>query len=228
MFSSPVSVPETPLVFSPSRLFSTGDESGGDGLTFRSCPMPCAHGSSTDSADWQVVRRKGKKKSKAVGMSEAFDGGDCNGCAGGCGRINLLKVMEPEAICAVTQGGFEEIELAVDSGATETVIGERMLGSIKASTGRKGVRYETATGDIVGNLGQKDFVAITDDTAMTRSMTAQVAEGVTKGLLSVVKAMDAGNRVVFDSDGSYIVDKQTGDVQERWANAVENMVQKAH
>ena len=56
-----------------------------------------------------------------------------------------------------------------------------MLGSINASTGRKGVRCETAAGDIVENLGQKDFVAITDDTAMTRSMTAQVAEGVTRG-----------------------------------------------
>ena len=91
-----------------------------------------------------------------------------------------------------------------------------MLGSIKSSTGRKGVRYETATGDIVENLGQKDFVAVTDDTAMTRSMTAQVAEGVTKGLLSVVKAMDAGNRVVFDSDGSYILDKQTGEWTEMY------------
>ena len=73
------------------------------------------------------------------------------------------------------------------------------------------MRYETATGDIVDKLGQKEFVAVTNDTEMTRSMTAQVAEGVTKGLLSVVEAMDAGNRVVFDSDGSYIVDKQTGE-----------------
>ena len=86
-----------------------------------------------------------------------------------------------------------------------------MLDSITTSAGRKGIRYETATGDIVEDLGQKDFVAITDDTAMVRSMTAQVAEGVTKGLLSIIKSMEAGSRIVFDSEGSYIMDKQTGE-----------------
>ena len=29
--------------------------------------------------------------------------------------------------------------------------------------------------------------------------------------LSVIKAMEAGSRVVLDEDGSYIVDKQTGE-----------------
>ena len=43
------------------------------------------------------------------------------------------------------------------------------------------VWYETATGDIVENKGQKELVAVTDS-SMTRLMTAQVAEGVTKGL----------------------------------------------
>ena len=127
------------------------------------------------------------------------------------GKLQLLKVMDAEPICKITESGFEEIELAVDSGATETVVGEKMLSSINTKSGRKGVRYETATGDIVENLGQKEFVSVTDDTEMTRSMTAQVAEGVTKRLLSVIKAMEAGNRVVFDEDGSYIVDKQTGE-----------------
>ena len=119
--------------------------------------------------------------------------------------------METESLRTVTSNGYEEIELAVDSGATETVIGEAMLDSISTKAGRKGVRYENATGDIVQNLGQKEFVAVTDDTEMVRSMTAQVAEGVTKGLLSVIKSMDAGNRIVFDSEGSYILDKETGE-----------------
>ena len=92
------------------------------------------------------------------------------------GSVESAKVMETEYIRAVTSNWFEDIELAVDSGATETVIGESNLDSIKTSTGRKCIRYETAMGDIVENLWQKDFVAVTDDTAMVRSMTAQVAD----------------------------------------------------
>ena len=41
-------------------------------------------------------------------------------------------------------------------------------------------------------------------------MTVQVAD-VNKGLLSVRKAAAAGNRVVFDEDGSFIEDKRTGE-----------------
>ena len=43
---------------------------------------------------------------------------------------------------------------------------------------------------------------------MTRAVTAQVCE-VNKALLSVQKVVRAGNRVVFDSEGSYIENKST-------------------
>ena len=88
------------------------------------------------------------------------------------GKLQLFKVMDTEPVCKVTESGFEETELAVDSGATETAVGETMLASISTKSGKKGVRYETATGDTVDNLGQKEFVAVTDDTEMTRSVTA--------------------------------------------------------
>ena len=41
-------------------------------------------------------------------------------------------------------------------------------------------------------------------------MTAQVCD-VNKALLRVKRVAKAGNRVVFDEDGSYIEDKQTGE-----------------
>ena len=41
-------------------------------------------------------------------------------------------------------------------------------------------------------------------------MTLQVAD-VNQGLLSASKAMKAGNRIVFDADGSYIESKRNGD-----------------
>ena len=40
-------------------------------------------------------------------------------------------------------------------------------------------------------------------------MTLQVSD-VHKGLLSVIEMIDAGQRVVFDSEWSYIQDKKTG------------------
>ena len=43
---------------------------------------------------------------------------------------------------------------------------------------------------------------------MARNLTEQVCE-VNKALLSVKRVVQAGNKVVFDADGSYIEDKST-------------------
>ena len=43
-----------------------------------------------------------------------------------------------------------------------------------------------------------------------RKMRAQVCE-VNKALLSVKRVVQAGNRVVFDSSGSYVEDTYTGE-----------------
>ena len=45
---------------------------------------------------------------------------------------------------------------------------------------------------------------------MARNLTAQVCE-VNKALLSVKRVVQAGNKVVFDADVSYIEDKSTGE-----------------
>ena len=50
----------------------------------------------------------------------------------------------------------------------------------------------------------------TSEEGTERNMTAQVCD-VNKALLSVKRVVKAGNRVVFDEDGSYIEDKQTGE-----------------
>ena len=47
------------------------------------------------------------------------------------------------------------------------------------------------------------------DAGTTHQLTAQVTD-VNKALLSVVKTVDAGNRVVFDEAHSYIEDKSNG------------------
>ena len=53
---------------------------------------------------------------------------------------------------------WEEIEFYVDSGATETAVGEDMLNSVETRDGvarRKGVLYEVANGVRIPNLGEK-------------------------------------------------------------------------
>ena len=109
-------------------------------------------------------------------------------------------------------GGWEEIDMAIDSGATETVVGEGMLESIETVEGeayRKGVQYEVARGTLIPNLGEKRFVAMGEG-GQLRKMKAQVCE-VNKALLSVKRVVQAGNRVVFDQEGSYVEDTYTGE-----------------
>ena len=63
-------------------------------------------------------------------------------------------------------------------------------------------------------MGEKKFDAVTEDGGI-RQITAQVCE-VNKPLLSVSKMVAAGNRVVFDPEGSYVEDVNSGEVV--WLN----------
>ena len=104
--------------------------------------------------------------------------------------------------------------MAVDSGATETVTGGDMLTTIpNTSPPRKGIFYETADGTDVAHMVAKKFVAEMEG-GMARGMEAQIAEGLNKGLLSVPRLMDTDHIVVFDNDGSYILDKTRGEYAE--------------
>ena len=107
---------------------------------------------------------------------------------------------------------WELLEFAVDSGAAETVVPPDVLHCINLMQGaasNRGVEYEVANGEKIQNLGEKKFVG-TSEEGTERNMTAQVCD-VNKALLSVKRVVKAGNRVVFDEDGSYIEDKQTGE-----------------
>ena len=77
----------------------------------------------------------------------------------------------------------------------------------EGTASKRGVEYEVANGVRIPNLGEKKFVGVSNE-GISRKLTAQVCE-VNKGLLSVSKMTNGGSRVVFDSDGSYIEDKNT-------------------
>ena len=122
-------------------------------------------------------------------------------------RLNMLETLVPPHLNTVKVDGWEQFEMAVDSGASETVIGEDMVvtAELKESEGsRNGVEYKVANGDSIPNLGEKRFSAYTQEN-VGRNFKAQVC-AVKQGLLSVKKMVAEGHRVVFDPSGSYIED----------------------
>ena len=141
----------------------------------------------------------------------------------GGGRVKICVAKEPEGIGAVKEeGDWEELELTVDSGATDTVIQPKTLPSIEITEGpafKRGVEYEMANGEYAPNLGEKKFQGVTEEGSL-RGLTAQVVE-VSQNLLSVHRCVKAGNRVVFDSDGSYVENKATGEVN--WLTETGNL-----
>ena len=127
-------------------------------------------------------------------------------------QLGTLVEVTREGVRSVEEQEWEEVDLAVDSGATETVINEDMLQSVDIQEGdalRRGVQYEVASGELIPNLGEKKFVGTSDEGAV-RNLTAQVCD-VNKALLSVKKTVQAGNPVVFDPAGSYIEDIASGE-----------------
>ena len=66
-----------------------------------------------------------------------------------------------------------------------------------------------ANGEMAPNLGEKTFTGVTEE-GIQRALVGQVVE-VSQSLLSVSKCVKAGNKVVFDSDGSFIENKTSGE-----------------
>ena len=69
--------------------------------------------------------------------------------------LKMFKTIEPDHVKAVNPDeDWEEIEFALDSGATETVMGECMLSRVEIEEGaarKRGVAYEIATGELIPN-----------------------------------------------------------------------------
>ena len=105
--------------------------------------------------------------------------------------------------------GWQWLELTVDSGAVDTVVPPTSVQSYEPSQATQaGFVYQSADGTEIPHLGETRLQGKTE-LGNTIGMTVQVAE-ITKPLGSVKKMVAAGNRVVFDSEGSYIEEKGTG------------------
>ena len=133
--------------------------------------------------------------------------------------LNAMPNMLTEMSRTVAESGsprsgrWQLLSVAVDSGAAETVIPHKLVtshGVIETDASRSGLNYASATGDPIPNLGEQLLPLFTREGTL-RTMKFQAAP-VSRALGSVMRMCQSGHRCVFDEDGSYIVNKITGEI----------------
>ncbi len=119
--------------------------------------------------------------------------------------------LQPVAHVDGKENRMIELEMAVDSGATESVMPSNVMKHVPLSQNKEKAKtkYEVANGEILTNEGQKDMVVVTAQ-GKKKKLTMQVVN-VNKPLLSVRRAIDGGNRIVFEKGWSYIENVSTGE-----------------
>ena len=75
---------------------------------------------------------------------------------------------------------------------------------------RSNKNYISATGEPIPNLGEQRLPLLTQEGSL-RSMRFQACP-VAKALGSVKRMCSSGHRVVFDDDGSFMLNKMTGEL----------------
>ena len=106
---------------------------------------------------------------------------------------------------------WEKIPVKLDSGAIDWVFTPETAQAFPIEPTRAskaGINYIAANGSKIGNFGQRKIKGFSDEN-VPLNVAAQVA-GVKSNLGSVFRMCPAGNKVVFDEDGSYILNKKTG------------------
>jgi hypothetical protein len=108
------------------------------------------------------------------------------------------------------RAGQELIEVNVDSGAIDSCMPPNIGSQFKTRSTKmseNGGYYTSASGGVIYNEGERDVKGITED-GQEVGMTFQVTK-VRGPLGSVRRICEAGNKVVFDDDGSYIENKKS-------------------
>ena len=135
--------------------------------------------------------------------------------------ISILGATTPTGMNKITEGEYEEIEMAVDSGAGEMVMNEEMVGCVGivgGETQRRGVQYEVANGTLLPNMGETRFEAMAED-VVVKKMVARVTR-VNRVLLSV-KSVTSQETLVFKKGVCYIEEDKTG--EEIWMKEKDRM-----
>ena len=142
-------------------------------------PVPPGQQANGQDGEWEVKVSKKNQRSQKKRKREQAGRTPLQGSPTARvpqSSLKMFKTIEPDNVKAV--GGREEIEFALGSGTTETVMGEDMLSSVEIKEGaasKRGVEYEIATGELIPNLGEEKFQAASQE-GVTRSITARYAQ----------------------------------------------------
>ena len=108
---------------------------------------------------------------------------------------------------------WTRLSIAVDSGACESVINPEEVPSVdlrETDDSRAEEEFQSATGEPIPNLGSLQIPMLTREHTL-RGMNFTGAP-VSKPLASVKRICGAGHTVVFDDLGSFIFNKETGEM----------------
>ena len=164
----------------------------------------------TRHVEWEVMLEGPDEEGKTDNRSDEKEGKK---------KIHCLQRMKKGAgsidACTEDKSKWKCISIAVDSGACDNVIPpqelpgyEDRIGDTPAS--RNGDDFVSASGDTIPNYGELKVPVVTRELT-ARGMTFQAA-GVAKPLGSVKRMLQAGHRVVFDPEMSYIQNTSTGEM----------------
>ena len=142
-------------------------KAGNDDTSDECCEVPPI----SVSRPMKGARKSGGRKiekSKFLGANPCCDQRSCGSTVKREEELNVLVAKEPTgAICTVAEDEWVEIEVAIDSGATETVMVEETLSGIvdiiEGPALRRGVAYEVANGVEIPNLGERRFLRFTEE-----------------------------------------------------------------
>ena len=107
---------------------------------------------------------------------------------------------------------WRRVSIAIDSGACDSVISPEDVPDHKvheSAQSRRGENFQSATGEPIPNLGDLKLPMHMRE-GTVRGMVMRAAP-VTKPLGSVKNICAAGHVIVFDDDGSFILNKSTGE-----------------
>ena len=127
-------------------------------------------------------------------------------------ELSMIVKKEPKEVSNFECRGSEEfLEATIDSGASDSVANAKHASRcrvVPSSGSRGGVRYISASGNVIDNEGEK-HVQVETVGGQKRTLKLQIAD-VTRVLLSVSKICDAGNTVTFTKEGGTITNLVSG------------------
>ena len=108
---------------------------------------------------------------------------------------------------------WTKVEVAVDSGACDTVMPASMCQGIfimPSLASMRGMEYEVANGAALPNLGERKCEMITHGSLNMKPITFQVSD-IHKPLLSISRASDLGYECTMSKNGGWLYNRESSD-----------------